>query len=270
MLATKRYEYLEFDRIGVHPSVANHRQVCPSKVAHLESDILKNGLLEPLVVWERSPGEYFLVGGFHRAEAIRGIRSKNPGYFDRVDVRVVAGDPDEIKALNLKLNADRLDTKITDYFETVVYLNNVNWSSERIAEFLDKSTSWIDEIIRFAPMVNEELHRKLESGELSWSRAKEIIQRTLQAPPGSEKSVMEEELSKQQSRAVKPLTFRSALGHFNKVKQNNPDATYTLGLDDITALLRVLQGKSYGEDDLETVGSLFPELINKEKAPRGS
>ncbi|MFP4162776.1 MAG: ParB/RepB/Spo0J family partition protein [Chitinispirillaceae bacterium] len=270
MLATKTYEYLEFDRIGVHPSIGNHRRVSPSKVAHLENDILRNGLLEPLVVWERSPGEYFLVGGFHRAEAIGEIRKKNPGYFDRVDVRVVAGDPDEIKALNLKLNADRLDTKITDYFETVVYLNNVNWSPERIAEFLDKSISWIEEIIKYAPMVNSEMHTKLETGELSWSRVKEIIQRTLQAPPGNEKAVMEEELSKKQSRAVKPLTFRSVLGHFNKVKKNDPEVTYTLGLDELTSLVRVLQGKTYGDDDLETVESLFPELMKKEKTPRGN
>ena len=41
-------------------------------------------------------------------------------------------------ALNLKLNADRLDIRVTDYFETVIYLNNVNWSAERIAEFLEK------------------------------------------------------------------------------------------------------------------------------------
>ena len=125
----------------------------PSKVSHLEKDILTNGLLEPLVVWERNPGEFYLVGGFHRMEAIKSIRTRNPGYFDRVDVRVVSGDPDEIRALNLKLNADRLDTNITDYFDTVIYLNNANWPRERIAEFLDKSTAWIDDIVRFAPMI---------------------------------------------------------------------------------------------------------------------
>ena len=263
MLTTKRYEYLEFDRIAVHPTVGNHRQVNQSKVAHLESDILKNGLLEPLVVWERSPNEFFLVGGFHRASAIKEIRSKNPGYFDRVDVRIVAGDPDEIRALNLKLNADRLDIKITDYFETVVYLNNANWSAERIGSFLDKSTMWIEEIIKYAPMINESLRAKLEAGELSWSRAKEIISRTLAAEPGSEKAVMDEELSKQQSRVVKPLTFKSAFSHFDKIKRSNPSATYTLKLDEISSLLKVLQGKAYDKKDVKAVSSIFPELFPK-------
>jgi len=263
MLTTKRYEYLEFDRIAVHPTVGNHRQVNQSKVAHLESDILKNGLLEPLVVWERSPNEFYLVGGFHRATAIKEIRSKNPGYFDRVDVRVVAGEHDEIRALNLKLNADRLDIKITDYFETVIYLNNVNWSSERIGDFLDKSSAWIEEIIKFAPMINESLRAKLEAGEMSWSRAKEIISRTLSAKPGEEKAVMDEELAKQQSKVIKPLTFKSAFSHFDKMKRSNPSATYTLKLDDISSLLKVLQGKAYDKKDIKNVSSIFPELFPK-------
>ncbi len=148
MLTTNRYEYMPFDNIQKHPLISNHRPYSPDKVAHYERDILENGLLEPLIVWERTNGEYYLVGGFHRLASINAIREKHPGYFDYVDVRVVSGELDEIRALNLKLNADRLDTKITDYFETVLYLNNANWNKERIASFLDKSITWIDPFIR--------------------------------------------------------------------------------------------------------------------------
>ena len=265
MLATKRYEYLDFDHISIHPTIGNHRPVNWSKVAHLESDILRNGLLEPLVVWERSPNEYYLVGGFHRAAAIGEIRRSHPGYFDRVDVRIVAGDTDEIRALNLKLNADRLDTKITDYFETVVYLNNANWSSERIADFLDKSASWIDEIIRYAPAMNTAMRAKLETGEMSWSRAKDIINKTLSAKPGEEKAIMDEELAKRQARVVKPLTFKSVLGQFGKIKQSNPSAKYTLGLDVLSSFIKVLQGRNYDKKDVKAVKAVFPELFEKGK-----
>ena len=41
--------------------------------------------------------------------------------------------------LNLKLNADRLDARITEYFDTVVFLGNAGWTEERIADFLDRS-----------------------------------------------------------------------------------------------------------------------------------
>lgn len=263
MLTTKRYEYLQFDQIGFHPSIGNHRQLSSAKVIHLEKDILKNGLLEPLVVWERLAGQYFLVGGFHRFEAIKIIRSQNPGYFDRVDVRVVAGDPDEIKALNLKLNADRQDIKITDYFETVIYLNNVNWSSEKIALFLDKSVSWIEDIIRYAPMVNEQILKKLQSSEISWSRAKQIIQKSLKAPAGLEKIVMDEQLSKTHEKSFKPLTFRSALKHFGEMKKNDPDVSFTIKLDHLSSLIRVLQGKQYDENDVKCINELFPDLVAK-------
>lgn len=262
MLTTKRYEYLSFDKIQIHPTVANHRQLSLAKVSHLEKDILRNGLLEPLVVWERNSGEYYLVGGYHRLEAIKGIRKNNPGYFDRIDVRVVAGEPDEIKALNLKLNADRLDTKITDYFETVVYLNNVNWPLDRIAEFLDKSVPWIEDILKYAPMVNSTMHAKLESGELSWNRAKEIIQRTLKAPAGKEKEVLDEEISKGKSRVVKPLTFKSVLGYFSQIRGKQPGKTLTLQIDDLFSFARLLRGKEYDKEDLQRVKTVFPELLD--------
>ena len=126
MITTKRFDYVGIDQILIHPTVKNHRELTASKVAHYAKDILANGLLEPLVVWEKSAGEFYLIGGFHRTNAIYKIREEHPGYFDQVDVRVVTGSVDEMRALNLKLNSDRVDTKITDYFETVLYLNNVN------------------------------------------------------------------------------------------------------------------------------------------------
>ncbi|MBW2732424.1 MAG: ParB-like nuclease domain-containing protein [Deltaproteobacteria bacterium] len=167
MLTTKRYDYVPFDAISIHPNVNNHRRLDERKVQHYRQDILSNGLLEPLIVWEKRPQEFFLVGGFHRLGAIKAIREQNSGYFDRVDVRVVSGDLEEIRALNLKLNADRLDTKITDYFETVIFLNNANWERERIAGFLDRSEGWIGEIIRYAPQMNGRLKGMLEGGEVA-------------------------------------------------------------------------------------------------------
>jgi ParB family transcriptional regulator, chromosome partitioning protein len=264
MLTTRRFEYLAFDQIKVHPAVNNHRPMNAAKVDHLAKDILANGLLEPLVVWERSPGEYFLVGGFHRMEAIRHIRSSNPGYFDRVDVRVVAGDPDEIRALNLKLNADRLDTKITDYFETVVHLNNANWTPARIADFMDKSVAWIEDIIRFAPMVTPELRAKLEASEISWNRAKEILQKMTQAPAGQEKKVIAEELAKSQPRVVRPLTFKSAVAHFSEAVKKAPTSPITMSMQDLYSFILLLRGKDYTDKDLKRVRSVFPELMAKD------
>lgn len=271
MLTTKRYEYLEFNKILVHPVIGNHRPLDMSKVKHYERDILQNGLLEPLVVWEKSQGEFYLVGGFHRTEAIKGIRRENPGYFDRVDVRVVSGDPDEIRALNLKLNSDRVDTKVSDYFETIIYLNNVNWEKERIANFLGKSVSWVDDILRYAPIMDRQVRKLLEVDKLSWNKAKDICKAVQQAPAGKEKEVLDRMLDKlisatsvvkkPSSSPRKPLNFRTAKKRIGDVVKKVPEKSYTLMGSDILALFRVLEGKQFDESDMERVRTQLPELF---------
>ncbi len=260
MLATKRYEYLSTDQIEFHHTLTNHRDLGQAKVAHLEKDIVTNGLFEPLVVWERNSNEFYLVGGFHRMEAIQGIRRSNPGYFDRVDVRIVTGDPDEIKALNLKLNADRVDTKITDFFQTVIYLNNANWSKDRIAEFFDKSVSWIDDIIRYAPLTTELMRDKLASGELSWTRAKEILRKALKAPAGNEKEIIANELSRPVLAVAKPLPFRKTIKHLSKSMRSDPKLTFKVNTQDLYALIVTLRGKNVDQEDIDRVRNAFPIL----------
>lgn len=271
MIATKRYEYLPTDRIKIHPTVGNHREVNPAKVAHYERDILKNGLLEPLVVWEKAPGELFLIGGFHRLAAITAIRGKNPGYFDYVDVRVVAGNPDEMRALNLKLNADRLNARITDYFDTVIYLNNVNWTKERIAEFLDKSSAWIEDIIRLVPLMDTRVRTLLEQEKLSWTKAKAICRAVQQAEPGKERVVVDQALAALndpqrkagQNKTVRPLNFRTAKSRLSRLAERNGHHRYTLGVDDLMALVKVLEGKQYEPGDVERVRERVPDLFSE-------
>lgn len=266
MLTTKRYDYMAFDEIREHPEIANHRALDQRKVGHYKEDILKNGLLEPLVVWEKRPGEMFLVGGFHRLNAIRAIRGENPGYFDRVDVRVVAGELDEIRALNLKLNADRVDTKITDFFEVVVYLNNANWPREKIAAFLDRSVSWIGEIIRFAPGMPTKVRELLAEGAISWARAKTICKAVEAAPAGQERKVLEQQLAGaakgQGAPKKRPLTFKGAKKRLSEVAKANPRATYRVRSGDLMSLLLVLEGKQFDDEHLERVRSCFPGLLD--------
>jgi hypothetical protein len=267
MLTTKRYDYMPFDNIQRHPLISNHRRLKPGKVAHLEKDILKNGLLEPLIVWERINGEYYVVGGFHRLAAIEAIRKRYPGYFDRMDVRVVSGELDEMRALNLKLNADRLDTKITDYFETVLYLNNANWDKERIASFLDKSVTWLDEIIRFVPGMDSRLKIMLEEGKVSWNRAKSICRQILTAPPDREKEVADnlmEALHKNAGsmRANKRvLSPKKAIKRLTEQFKKNPKARYTFDLEDLLSLFMVLWGKEQTDSHVQRVRKAFPGLI---------
>ena len=267
MVTTKRYDYVPIEQVREHPLIQNHRQLNESKVAHYQDDILKNGLLEPLVVWERNAREYFLVGGFHRLNAIRRIRREHPGYYDRVDVRVVAGELEEVRALNLKLNADRLDAKISDYFDTILFLNNANWSTERIGSFLDKSISWVEDILRYVPGMDSRVRALLHDGKLSWSKAKQICRRVLAAEPGLEKQVADvalAELSGQrrvESRVV--LTPKAAQRRLAKHLKTDPQATYRVSAQDLYSLLTLLAGREAEDRErhLERVREMFPGLV---------
>lgn len=264
MITTKRFDYLSIHHIQKHPTVINHRNLNEAKVQHYAEDILANGLLEPLVVWEKSQGEFYLIGGFHRLAALHKIREKHADYFDNVDVRVVAGSADEMRALNLKLNADRVDTKITDYFDTVIYLNNVNWASERIADFLDKSVGWVEDLLRYVPVMPVRIYEMLEKGEISWNRAKAACQKLIKSPAGQEDQAAAEaieELSKPAVKKAKPLNFRSAKSRLGKVISKQPDETYTLDGGDLMSLLLVLEGKRFEEADLQRVKSKLPGLL---------
>ena len=260
MLTTKRFDYVPFEKVHLHPSVANHRPLNEAKVAHFAEDILRNGLLEPIVVWERNPNEYYLVGGFHRHNAIRRIRAEHPGYFDRVDVRVVHGDLDEIQALNLKLNADRLDARITDYFDAIIFMANANWDKNRIARFLDKNAGWIEDILRYAPGMDARVRRLLESGQISWAKAKAICKAVLAAAPGQERAALEKALAARQAPAgsltPKALTYRTAA---KRLKGRTE--TFRVSGDDVLALLQVLREKTAPAESVARVRAAFPGLL---------
>ncbi|MFN3243210.1 MAG: ParB/RepB/Spo0J family partition protein [Planctomycetota bacterium] len=267
MVTTKRYDYVPIEQIQVHPLVPNHRELSESKVRHYQDDILQNGLLEPLVVWERRAREYFLVGGFHRLEAIRRIRGDNPGYYDRVDIRCVAGDVEEIRALNLKLNADRLDARIHDYFDTILFLNNANWSAARIAAFLDKSESWVQDILRYVPGMDRRVRELLQQDKLSWSKARQICRRVLDAPPGKEREVADaalRELEAPESREPRyVLTPKAAHRRLSKRLEEKAETTYRVTGRDLHSLLTLLAGKAGDDREHEArVRRMFPDLVD--------
>ena len=268
MIATKRHDYVPIGTIHLHPTIQNHRPLDHARVLHLEGDILRHGLLEPLVVWERNRGEYFLVGGFHRFQAIGRIRQSHPDYYERVDVRVVAGEIEEMRALNLKLNADRLDARLTEFLDTVVFLGNANWSAARIAGFLDRSVAWVEDVLRFTPGMDARVRALLADGRMSWSRAKGICRLALAAEPGQERAVVDAALREFAEPTValprRVLSPKSATKRLTKHIEAHPEATYTVSAQVLLALLSLLTGPRDGQTaHLERVRQTFPALVGE-------
>ena len=267
MITTKRYDYVPFGSISKHPDISNHRPLDASKVDHFAEDIGRNGLIEPLIVWERSHGEYFLIGGFHRYNAVLKIRRQHPDHFERIDVRVISGDMDEMRALNLKLNADRVETRVSDFFDTVVYLNNANWSKERIGEFLDRSVGWIEDILRYAPGMDPRLRTMIEKGELSWSKAKQICRLALAAQPGQETEAVDRALAALQGspatqKPKRPFTLGSFAKRLSHRAENAPKQRFTVSLEDMLCLFKVLQGREFDDRHVERVRTAFPGVAD--------
>ena len=173
----------------------------------------------------------------------------------------------EMRALNLKLNADRLDAQITDYFDTVIFLNNANWNKDRIASFLDKSVGWIEEIIRFVPGMDPRLRGLLGKGQVTWSKAKLICRQVLDAEPGQEKATADRLLAELSGGAPapaarKPLSVKKAVRRLTKHMEANPKASYTIDAEDLFALLMLLDGGGSEEKYMERVRRKFPALLD--------
>lgn len=266
MIKTKRYDYIPIDRLKIHPEMRNHRTVDPRKVAHYFDDILKHGLLEPLVVCEGEEGDFYLLGGFHRLTAIRRIRARNPGYYDRIDVRVVEGNVEEMRALNLKLNSDRVGLRESDFFETVMYLHQSEWSASKIADFLDRSEDWIAELIRYVPDMPEVVRCRLESNQLSWAKAKTICSVLEKLPQEEREAELARQLSGRRERdkrvrPKRPFTVRQIKGRIEALSKEKPGESFRIDSETLLALIQVVDGKTFSPSDVKHLEESLPELF---------
>lgn len=130
----------------------------------------------------------------------------------------------------------------------------------RIAEFFDKSVSWIEDIIRYAPLTTELMREKLANGELSWTRAKGILRKALKAPAGNEKEIIENELSRPAQAVAKPLPLQKTIKHLSKSLTSDSKRTFKVSTHDIHSLLITLRGKDVGQADIDRVRNAFPIL----------
>lgn len=104
------------------------------------------------------------------------------------------------------------------------------------------------------------MREKLANGELSWSRAKVILQKTLKAPAGNEKDIIEKELSQPAKRVAKPLPLQTTINRLSKSIKKDPKRSFNISNHDLYALLVTLQGKNVDQDQLDCVRKAFPIL----------
>lgn len=162
---------------------------------------------------------------------------------------------------------DRLDARVTEYFDTIIFLNNANWDKQRIADFLDKSVSWLEEILRFVPSMDPRVRQLLHEGKISWAKAKVVCRRILEAKPGTEAvadaAIKELESGESQPAPKRVLSPRIAHKRLEQHSSRTPPPPIRSAHRGCT-LLSLLSGQSNGDTELhlERVRAKFPGLVD--------
>lgn len=140
--------------------VDNHRTDM-GDIAGLAESITKNGLLQPLVVQHKHYGghgfmmpdgrrvfsRHILVAGRRRYEAIKIIRRKKRGAFEKVPVVLTRGNETDSLFAQVAENLDRKDPNPVELAESFRGLINVGLTQAQIAKHTRLSDSYISTLL---------------------------------------------------------------------------------------------------------------------------
>lgn len=108
-------------------------------VVELSMSILKNGLLQPIVVRVKEDGRYQLMAGFHRLSAFHRIRAED------IPCHVMPQTDTPVRGLALVENICRRDMTLSEEVNAVTYLTEIEkLSTSQICDLLGKSRGWVD------------------------------------------------------------------------------------------------------------------------------
>ena len=174
-------------------------------VDELAENILKYGLLQPIVVFQEGD-KYNLIIGQRRVQAFKELKKKE------IPAVILPKKPDEehLKILSLSENIHRVELNRADIIEVISYLyEKYGKSAKEVAKILGKSVDYVYEHlkIQYAP---KEVIQMLSRGDL----VKEDVKRVMQIAPDDKDRMIE--LAKE----MKKLTpyERKRLAEVGKIK----------------------------------------------------
>ncbi len=149
------------------------------RLDELAESIRREGLLQPLVVREREPGEYELVAGERRLRASLKVN------LTEIPVIVRTSGPEKQLELALIENIQRQDLNPIELAQAYQKLKiDKGWTQEEVAERLGKKRSSVANTLRLLelePPIQEALSR----GEISTGHAKVLLSK-----PASERATL--------------------------------------------------------------------------------
>jgi ParB-like chromosome segregation protein Spo0J len=159
-------------------------------VAELMQSIIRDGMDTPITCWDGGPdtesveidGETvrptFLLAGFHRREALRRIKAKQPDVFrkhfpDGVPVVVRTGSLKDALCVQLRENCSRKDPTVEELLPLMQRLRDeFGMIGKAIAGAVGKSSSYVSQVFAIEEELGDEAVEAVKEGKVS---AKEAI-----------------------------------------------------------------------------------------------
>lgn len=161
------------------------RELDSDHVNELSESIEKNGLDQPLLVWDGGAKDNevqvsggkkfpatFLLAGNHRRAALRKFKKRDKSAFEKmfadgIPVRVISGDLKDAVAAQLRENLDRLNPTPEQILPSIIRLKDeFKMKGKAIAAAIGKSTAYVSEILAIREHLGEEGVEAAKGGNL--------------------------------------------------------------------------------------------------------
>jgi ParB/RepB/Spo0J family partition protein len=157
-------------------------------IVGLEDSIRKNSLLEPVLVMHKHYGgngflrpdgtkvfsRYILVSGHRRLEAIKRIRQRTPGSFEKVPCVLFKGNETAAKLAQLAENVDRKSMNPVELADSFKGLINVGLSQADIVKHTRLSASYVSTLVSIREKCIAAVLKALAAGEITIETAKDM------------------------------------------------------------------------------------------------
>jgi ParB family chromosome partitioning protein len=167
---------LTLDKIKVDEA-KNLRRFEPNarSVEELATDILANGMINPVLVRKLLEGEYELVAGYQRMKALAHLNTTG-NKIDKVQasvVEVAEDSPHRTKILNLMENLRRNELSYIDAAYAIKDLQDAGMTNTDIAKEFKKSGAWVSYISKMLTL-RPDIQKKIHEGKINFRLARTL------------------------------------------------------------------------------------------------
>lgn len=158
---------IDIDKIDTNP-YQPRKIFNEEKLKELSDSILRNGLLQPIVV-TKNEDRYLLIAGERR------LRATTLAGFDKIKAIILNVDNDKLRELALIENIQRDDLNIIEIaYSYAGLINDYNITHEELAQVVSKSRSSISNTLRLLTL-SSYTQKMLGSNKISTGHAKVIV-----------------------------------------------------------------------------------------------